>query len=103
VILVYGVPPERVVEVAHERRIVVMGSATTVEDAVAFERGGVATGSEAAGHRVSFLRTRQSAATEAHRRAIAGTGANDLTFMRGLLSCGLTLRLVPAGVRLTQR
>src|SRR3546814_3721255 len=45
---------------AHERGVAVIGTATTVAEAVALEAGGVdavvATGYEAAGHRVSFLR-----------------------------------------------
>lgn len=57
---VFGVPPEHVVGAARARGIVVVGTATTVDEAVALERGGVdvvvATGMEAAGHRVSFLR-----------------------------------------------
>lgn len=56
---VYGVPSAEVVGAAHDRGITVVGTATTVDEAVALERGGVdavvATGSEAAGHRVSFL------------------------------------------------
>ncbi len=56
---VYGVPPVSVVDAAKSRGIVVVGTATTVPEAVALEAGGVdavvATGMEAAGHRVSFL------------------------------------------------
>ena len=56
---VYGVPPTDVVSRARERGIVVLGTATTVDEAVALEQGGVdvviASGAEAAGHRVSFL------------------------------------------------
>ncbi|HET8779148.1 MAG TPA: DUF561 domain-containing protein [Agromyces sp.] len=56
---VYGVPSAGAVAAAHDRGIAVVGTATTVDEAVALERGGVdavvATGSEAAGHRVSFL------------------------------------------------
>lgn len=57
---VFGVPPADVVERAHELGIVVVGTATTVEEAVALEAGGVdavvASGMEAGGHKVSFLR-----------------------------------------------
>lgn len=57
---VYGVPPAHVVERARELGIAVIGTATTPEEAVALENGGVdaviASGAEAAGHRVSFLR-----------------------------------------------
>lgn len=57
---VFGVPARAVVDAAHERGIAVVGTATNVDEAVALERGGVdaivATGPEAGGHRVSFLR-----------------------------------------------
>ncbi|MGM7698711.1 NAD(P)H-dependent flavin oxidoreductase [Microbacterium sp. A84] len=58
--VVYGVPAAEVIEEAHRRGIRVVGTATTVAEAVALEAGGVdvviASGAEAAGHRVSFLR-----------------------------------------------
>ncbi|GAB3595426.1 NAD(P)H-dependent flavin oxidoreductase [Microbacterium tumbae] len=58
--VVYGVPSAEIVEEAHRRGIRVIGTATTVAEALALEAGGVdavvATGMEAAGHRVSFLR-----------------------------------------------
>jgi len=58
--LVFGVPPRGLIDEAHARGIVVVGAATTVEEAVALEAGGVdavvATGMEAGGHRVAFLR-----------------------------------------------
>lgn len=57
---VYGVPPRPVVDELHRRGSRVLGTATTVAEARALEDGGVdaviATGMEAAGHRVSFLR-----------------------------------------------
>ena len=57
---VFGVPPAHVVDRAHELGIVVVGAATTVDEAVALESGGVdavvASGMEAGGHRPSFLR-----------------------------------------------
>lgn len=57
---VFGVPSPAVVESAHRNGIAVVGTATTVEEAVALAEGGVdavvATGMEAGGHRVSFLR-----------------------------------------------
>lgn len=59
--VVYGVPSAELVEEAHRRGIRVIGTATTVAEAVALEDGGVdaiiASGAEAAGHRVSFLRS----------------------------------------------
>lgn len=58
--VVFGVPSEELVAQAHRRGIRVIGTATTVAEAVALEEGGVdaivAAGAEAAGHRVSFLR-----------------------------------------------
>ncbi|MEP6843196.1 MAG: nitronate monooxygenase [Pseudolysinimonas sp.] len=68
---VFGVPAAAVIEHAHELGIVVMGTATTVDEAIALAAGGVdvvvATGSEAAGHRVSFL--------EAADQSLVGTFA----------------------------
>ncbi|WP_217181129.1 nitronate monooxygenase family protein [Streptomyces sp. AC495_CC817] len=58
--VVFGVPTAEVVDEAHRRGIRVVGTATTVAEAVALAAAGVdavvATGAEAAGHRVSFLR-----------------------------------------------
>lgn len=140
---VYGVPPAHVIARARDRGIVVIGTATTVDEAVALQAGGVdaivATGAEAAGHRVSFLRapedslvgtlplvpqvvdavavpviaaggiadrrgvaaalalgadgvqvgtaflrTRQSAANDAHRHAIAATPAHGTVLTRAM-------------------
>jgi nitronate monooxygenase len=57
---VFGMPSAEVVDEARARGIVVVGTATTVDEAKVLEAGGadaiVATGAEAAGHRVSFLR-----------------------------------------------
>jgi nitronate monooxygenase len=57
---VFGVPAPDVVEEAHRRGIKVVGTATTVAEAVALEAGAVdavaASGMEAGGHRVSFLK-----------------------------------------------
>jgi nitronate monooxygenase len=140
---VFGVPSAEFIAAARERGIIVVGTATTVDEAVALERGGVdavvATGAEAAGHRVSFLRTaedslvgtfalipqvadavdvpviaaggiadrrgaaaalalgahgiqvgsaflrtRESAATDAHRQAIASAAAHDTVLTRAM-------------------
>lgn len=58
--VVFGVPSAALVAEAHRRGIRVVGTATTVAEATALADGGVdaivATGFEAAGHRVSFLR-----------------------------------------------
>lgn len=62
--VVYGVPAPDVVAEAHRRGIRVIGTATSVAEAVALEAGGVdaivASGAEAAGHRVSFLAAPES-------------------------------------------
>lgn len=56
---VFGVPSSDVVEAAHRQGTKVVGTATTVAEAVALEDGGVdavvASGMESGGHRVSFL------------------------------------------------
>lgn len=58
--VVFGVPSPAVIEEAHRRGMRVLGTATTVAEAVALDSAGVdaivASGTEAAGHRVSFLR-----------------------------------------------
>ncbi|QEV98950.1 DUF561 domain-containing protein [Microbacterium caowuchunii] len=57
---VYGVPSATMLRQAHDRGIAVLGTATTVAEAIVLAEAGVdavvATGFEAAGHRVSFLR-----------------------------------------------
>lgn len=58
--VVYGVPSGEVVAEARRRGIRILGTATSVAEAVALESSGVdaivASGAEAAGHRVSFLK-----------------------------------------------
>ncbi|MDZ5144767.1 NAD(P)H-dependent flavin oxidoreductase [Microbacterium testaceum] len=58
--VVFGIPDADTLIAAHEHGIRVIGTATSVAEAVALEAAGVdavvATGSEAGGHRVSFLR-----------------------------------------------
>jgi len=58
--VVYGVPSGEIVAEAHGRGIRVIGTATTVAEARQLDEAGVdaivASGSEAAGHRVSFLK-----------------------------------------------
>lgn len=62
--VVFGIPDADTLRAARERGIRVIGTATTVAEAVALEEAGVdavvATGSEAGGHRVSFLREASS-------------------------------------------
>lgn len=153
---VFGMPPAAAVDEAHARGIRLIGTATTVAEAVAIEAAGadavVATGMEAGGHRVSFLesaeqslvgtfalvpqvadavripviaaggiadrrgaaaalalgatgiqvgtaflRTRQSAASDAHRVALSRVAADDTVLTRavtGRLARGIRNRLV---------
>jgi nitronate monooxygenase len=64
---VYGIPPENVLEKCRQLGIKTVGAATTVDEAIALEKAGadalVATGFEAGGHRVSFLRTAEDSLT----------------------------------------
>jgi nitronate monooxygenase len=57
---VFGVPSAWVVEQCRSRGIKIIGTATTVDEALVLEQGGVdaivASGFEAGGHRVAFLR-----------------------------------------------
>lgn len=64
---VYGMPPENVLEKCRQLGIKTVGAATTVDEAIALEKAGadalVATGFEAGGHRVSFLRAAEDSLT----------------------------------------
>jgi nitronate monooxygenase len=64
---VFGVPPADVIERCSAAGIRTIGSATTVDEAVVLDEAGidaiVATGAEAGGHRVSFLRTAEDSLT----------------------------------------
>lgn len=57
---VYGIPSPAILQACRQRQIRTLGAATTVAEAVALEQAGVdaivATGFEAGGHRVSFLK-----------------------------------------------
>ncbi|MEU2996283.1 DUF561 domain-containing protein [Streptomyces sp. NPDC006995] len=57
---VMGIPPQEVMDETRRRGIKVIGTATTVDEAVALERAGVdavvASGADAGGHRGAFLR-----------------------------------------------
>lgn len=61
---VYGVPSADVLDRCRARGIMTAGTATTVDEAIALDQAGVdvivATGFEAGGHRVSFLRSAES-------------------------------------------
>lgn len=64
---VYGIPDAFILEKCRSLGIKTVGAATTVDEAIALEQAGVdaivATGSEAGGHRVSFLRTAEESLT----------------------------------------
>nr|WP_084697182.1 nitronate monooxygenase [Glaciibacter superstes] len=64
---VYGVPSAEVVDRCRRAGILTVGSATTVDEALALDDGGVdaivATGFEAGGHRPSFLRHAEESLT----------------------------------------
>ncbi len=56
---VFGIPSAEILRACRERKIVTIGAATNIDEVIALEAAGVdlivATGSEAGGHRVSFL------------------------------------------------
>jgi nitronate monooxygenase len=64
---VYGIPSSEILENCRRLGIKTVGAATTVDEAIALENAGVdaivATGFEAAGHRVSFLRSAEDSLT----------------------------------------
>jgi nitronate monooxygenase len=64
---VFDVPGDDLVRECRDRGIVTIGTATTVDEAVALDRRGVsaivATGSEAGGHRPSFLKSAEDSLT----------------------------------------
>ena len=64
---VFGIPPPAVLDGCRSRGIVTLGAATTVDEARALEQAGVdlvvASGSEAGGHRPSFLRSAEASLT----------------------------------------
>lgn len=64
---VYGIPSSDILENCRRLGIKTVGAATTVDEAIALENAGVdaivATGFEAGGHRVSFLRSAEESLT----------------------------------------
>lgn len=64
---VYGIPSSDILEKCKSLGIKTLGAATTVDEAIALENAGVdaivATGMEAGGHRVSFLRSAEESLT----------------------------------------
>jgi len=63
----YGIPPREILDEARRQKIVIVGTATTVDEAIALEQAGVdvviASGFEAGGHRGSFLRSSEDSLT----------------------------------------
>lgn len=64
---IYGIPPGEILDEARRQKIVTIGTATTVDEAIALEQAGVdvvvASGFEAGGHRGSFLRSSEDSLT----------------------------------------
>jgi len=64
---IYGIPPREVLDECGRKGIVRLGLATTAEEAIALEQAGVdaivASGSDAGGHRGSFLRSAEQSLT----------------------------------------
>jgi nitronate monooxygenase len=62
-----GIPPKEILDKARKQKIVIVGTATTPDEAVALEQAGVdivvASGFEAGGHRGSFLRSAEDSLT----------------------------------------
>jgi nitronate monooxygenase len=64
---IYGIPPKEILDECRTNGIVIVGTATTPDEAVALEHAGVdvivASGFEAGGHRGSFLRSSEESLT----------------------------------------
>jgi nitronate monooxygenase len=64
---VFGIPSSNILEEARKRGIVLVGSATTIDEAIALENAGVdaivASGFESGGHRPSFLESAELSIT----------------------------------------
>ncbi|GHN02174.1 nitronate monooxygenase [Cytophagales bacterium WSM2-2] len=64
---VFGIPSPEILEACRRKNIKTIGTATTAEEAVALEAAGVdaiaATGLEAGGHRVSFMKSAEASLT----------------------------------------
>ena len=64
---IFGIPPREILDECRARGIVMIGTATTPDEAVALQEAGVdaivASGSEAGGHRGSFLRAAEDSVT----------------------------------------
>jgi nitronate monooxygenase len=64
---IYGIPSKQILDEFHRKGIVLIGTATTVDEAIALEQAGVdviaASGFEAGGHRGSFLQPSEDSLT----------------------------------------
>jgi nitronate monooxygenase len=64
---IFGIPAKEILDEARKRGIVILGTATTPDEAIALEQAGVdvviASGFEAGGHRGSFIRPAQDSLT----------------------------------------
>ena len=64
---IYGIPSKQILDECRRREIVLIGTATTVDEAIALEQAGVdviaASGFEAGGHRGSFLQSSEDSLT----------------------------------------
>ena len=64
---IYGIPPKEILDECRAKGIVLVGSATTPEEAIALQKANVdviaASGFEAGGHRGSFLRSSEDSLT----------------------------------------
>lgn len=64
---IYGIPPQEILDEARRKQIVLLGTATTPDEAKALEQAGVdaivASGFEAGGHRGSFLKPAEDSLT----------------------------------------
>jgi nitronate monooxygenase len=64
---IYGIPSKQILDEFRRREIVLIGAATTVDEAIALEKAGVdviaASGFEAGGHRGSFLQPAEDSLT----------------------------------------
>lgn len=64
---IYGIPSKQILDEFRRRGVVLIGAATTVDEAIALEQAGVdviaASGFEAGGHRGSFLRSSEDSLT----------------------------------------
>lgn len=64
---IYGIPSKQILDEFRRKRVVLIGTATTVDEAIALEQAGVdviaASGFEAGGHRGSFLQASEDSLT----------------------------------------